>query len=73
MLANLMSILGVLIVITVILGFFSWYAHATCSPAYTSCDLTLDLGKAALYAIPVVWLGGAVAAIALFRSPGGGI
>ena len=42
--------------VTVVLLAMSWIAHATCSPALSSCDLMLFIGKACLFAVPIVWV-----------------
>ena len=37
-------------------GLWAWITHVICSPVLSSCGLTLFVGKACFFAVPLVWL-----------------
>ena len=41
--------------VSVVLLTLSWLVHAICSPALSSCDITLVVGKVFRYAAFAIW------------------
>ena len=48
--------LKILVGVSVSLWALALITHVICSPVLSSCGLTLFLGKACFFAVPLVWL-----------------
>ena len=47
--------ISILAGVSVVLLVLSWVVHATCSPALSSCDISLVVGKVFQYAAFTIW------------------